>query len=100
MKITQVLQFAGLGLWLAALASPHWLVAVPRCPYEHGHDVDGGDHDDADGGDHDDVDGGDHDGGDDLIEYDNLDAQAHVGREFNNSSSFSIALPSRGLQDD
>ena len=84
MKITQVLQFAGLGLWLAALASPHWLVAVPRCPYEHGHDVDGGDHD----------------GDDDLIEYDNLDAQTNVGREFNNSSSFSIALPSRGLKDD
>ena len=84
MKITQVLQFAGLGLWLAALASPHWLVAVPRCPYEHGHDVDGGDHD----------------GDDDLIEYNNPDAQAKVGREFNNSSSFSIALPSRGLKDD
>ena len=84
MKITQVLQFAGLGLWLAALASPHWLVAVPRCPYEHGHDVDGGDHD----------------GDDDLIEYDNLDAQTNVGRKFNYSSSLTIALPSRGLQDD
>ena len=45
-------------------------------------------------------DGGDHDGDDDLIEYDNLDAQADVGWEFNNSSSFSIALPTRGLQDD
>ena len=61
MTITHIFQFAGLGLWLAALASPHWLVAVPRFPYEHGHD------------------GGDHDGDDDLIEYDNLDAQADVG---------------------
>merc|ERR1712012_1086083 len=27
---SSLLSFAGLGLWLAALASPHWLVAVPR----------------------------------------------------------------------
>jgi len=27
---SSILSFAGLGLWLAALASPHWLVAVPR----------------------------------------------------------------------
>jgi len=27
---SSILSFAGLGLWLAALSSPHWLVAVPR----------------------------------------------------------------------
>jgi len=27
---SSLLSFGGLGLWLAALASPHWLVAVPR----------------------------------------------------------------------